>query len=253
MLRSVIVVTLLIPLLAILFGKIENARYVSLPKPKYLGPIHDGAPSSSKAFGRYRKPLPALDYTWVSTSKLFNFVSLKHWDFKSISTQRYFVVAAIANFNYVAQAFVYIIDRTDRQKPAYQYASRSVLAQAIKEQAKSSVDGCTHFEQSPSEYVRLCYNQQANVYEVNASVPFNDGFQVSLDFTIDYSSEKDASMVLLYPVERTRPAYTHKGAGLPSRGHISLGDTSTKEDLLDGVGSMDWTLAYSERISRWKW
>jgi hypothetical protein len=249
MFRFIVIFTISVPLIAILFGIIENAQYVSLSKPKYLGPILNRLPSKSNEFGRYTKPFPLIDYSWVSSSKLFNFVTLKHWDFKSISTEHYFIVAAIGNFNYLANAFVYVIDR---EKQVYQYASKSILAQAIKEQANSSIDGCTHFYKSSLEYIRLCYNKQEKVYEIDANVPMNDGLQVSFDFKIDFSSEKDQSMVLLYPVEENRPAYTHKIAGLPSRGQIDMGNNN-KINLIDGVSSIDWTLAYSERLSRWKW
>jgi len=172
------------------------------PKSKHLGPIQDRFPSKSNEFGRYTKPFSVIDYSWVSSSKLFNFIALKHWDFKSISTPRYFIVAAIGNFNYIANAFVYVIDRTNREKQFYQYASRSISAQAIKEQAKSSIDGCTHFYHSPSEYIRLCYNKNEKVYEIDANVPMNNDLQISFDFKIEFSSEKDQSMVLVYPVEK---------------------------------------------------
>ncbi|CAF3754999.1 unnamed protein product [Adineta steineri] len=252
MFRFIVIITILIPLLAILFGIIENVQYVSLPKPKYLGAIINHSPLKSNEFGRYIKPFSAIDYSWVSSSKLSNFFTLKHWDFKSISTERYFIVAAIANFNYIAQAFIYVVDRKNPDKPFYQYSSRSILALAIKEQAKSSIDGCTHFYQSSSEYIRLCYNKHEQAYEVDVNVPINDGLQISFDYKINFSSEQDQSMALVYPVEITRPAYTHKVAGLPSRGQISIGNDN-KYDLINGVSSMDWTLAYSERLSRWKW
>jgi len=252
MFRFIVIVTSLVPLLAILFGIIENARYVSLPKPKYLGPIQDRSPSKSNEFGCYKKPLSIIDYSWVSSSKLFDYIALKHWHFKSISTPHYFIVAAVANFNYIANAFVYVIDRTNREKQFYQYASRSILAQTIKEQAKSSIDGCTHFYRSSSEYIRLCYNKNEKVYEIDANVPMNDGLQISFDFKIEFSSEKDQSMVLVYPVGENRPVYTHKIASLPARGKINIGNNN-EEELLDGISSMDWTLGYSERLSRWKW
>jgi len=249
--RLVLIITVLVALSAILFGAIENAQYISLPKPKYLGPIQDRFPLKTNEFGRYTKPLSVIDYSWISSSKLFDFIALKHWDFKSVSTSRYFIVAAMANLNYIASAFVYVVDRTNQKKLFYHYDSRSVLAWAIKEQAKSSLDGCTYFYQSSSEYIRLCYNKTEKVYEIDANVPMNDGLQVSLDFKIEFSSEKDQSMVLLYPVKEDRPAYTHKIATLPARGKVSIGNND-KEDL-DGLSSIDWTLAYSERLSRWKW
>jgi len=252
MFRYIVIFTILVPLIAILFGIIENAQYVSLSKPKYLGPILNRLPSKSNEFGRYTKPFPIIDYSWVSSSKLFNFVTLKHWDFKSISTERYFIVAAIANFNYLANAFVYVIGRTNREKQVYQYASKSILAQAIQEQATSSMDGCTHFYKSSLEFIRLCYNKQEKVYEIDANVPMNDGLQISFDFKIEFSNEKDQSMVLVYPVGENRPVYTHKIASLPARGKINIGNNN-EEELLDGISSMDWTLGYSERLSRWKW
>jgi hypothetical protein len=252
MFRFIVIVTILVPLLAILFGVIEHIRYVSLPKPKYLGPIQDRRPSKTNEFGRYTKPFSVIDYSWVSSSKLFDFTVLKHWDFKSISTSRYFIVAALANFNYIAHGFVYVIDRTNRDKQFYQYASRSLLAQAIREQANSSIDGCTLFYQSSSEYIRLCYDKKEKTYQVDVNVPMNENLQIAVDFKIDYSIEKDRSMVLVYPVEENRPAYTHKIAGLPAQGKISIG-SGNQEEFLDGISSMDWTFAYSERLSRWKW
>ena len=251
MLRLFAIVAILVPLLAVLFGVIENARYVTFPKSKHLGPIRDRQPLKTNQFGRYTKPLSVIDYSWVLSSKLFDFIALKHWDFKSISTSHYFVVAAIANFNYVANAFVYVIDRTNREEQFYQYASRSILAKTIKEQAKSSIDGCTYFYQSPLEYIRLCYNTKDKVYEIDANVPMSNSVQVSLDFKIEFSSEKSQSMVLVYPVEETRPAYTHKIAALPAQGKINIANNS--EAFLDGVSSIDWTLGYPARLSRWIW
>lgn len=241
-----------VALVAVLLSLVEQNQYVSWPKPDSLGPIRDRLPAHSNEFGRYTKPLSTIDYSWVSSSKAFDFVALKHWDYKSVSTSRYFIVAAMANLNYVANAFVYIVDRTDRQKPFYQYAARSVLAQSIGEQAKSSIDGCTHFNRSSSEFILLCYNQQARRYEMKANVPVNGGQQVAFDIQIEYSTKTQQSMVLLYPVTATRPAYTHKIGALTAHGTIEIGDQ--KEELLrDGLGSIDWTLAYSERLSRWKW
>lgn len=252
MLRFIAVTTVFVPLCAILFGIIENARYVQLPKPKNLGPIQDRAPSKTDDYGRFTKPLAAIDYSWVSSSKLFNFATLKHWDFKSISTSHHFIVVAIANFNYMANVFVYVIDRSKGEKQIYQYEARSILAQAIEEQAKSSIDGCTHFYRSPSEYIRLCYNKKEKVYEIDANVPMKEGHQISFDAKIEYSNEKDQSLALLYPVETTRPAYTHKVAALPARGNIQI-DNNKKEELLDGLASIDWTLGYPERQCSWKW
>lgn len=251
MFRFIAVITILVPLVAVLFGIIEDTQYSSSPKPKYLGPIQDHSPLKTNEFGRFIKPAATLDYSLTSSSKVFDFVALKHWDFKSISTENYFIGVAIANFNYIATAFVYIVDRTKREHQFYQYSSKSILAQAIQEQAKSSIDGCTSYNRSSAEYMRFCYNTKEKVYEVNANLPINSNSQASFDFKIDFSNEKDQSMVLVYPVEETRPVYTHKVAGLSSRGKIKINDY--EDSLTNGISSIDWTFGYSERVSRWKW
>ena len=250
MFRLVVITTVIVLLIAIGIALIEDVRYVSSPKPKYLGSIQDRCPATSNEFGRYTKPLPVLDYSWVPSSKLFNYTALKQWDFKSVSTARYFIAAAIADFNYVAHGFVYVIDRSSRDKSFYQYESRSLLARTIQDQARSSIDGCTHFYHSSSEYIRLCYDQTEKAYRIDLNVPMKNNVQISVDCKINYSNEKDRSMVLLYPVENDRPAYTHKIAGLLAQGHINIGN---EKSSLDGISSMDWTLAYSERVSQWQW
>jgi len=252
MLRLIAFTTLAVPILAILFGVIEDAQYISRPKPKSLGAIQDRRPSKTDDFGRFTKPLDIIDYSWVSSSKLFNFTAFKHWDFRSICTSKYYIGVAIADFNYIGNAFFYIIDRTDPNKKFYQYASKSILAQAITEQAGSSISGCTQYYKSSTEYIRFCYNKDKKIYEVDASVPIDNDLQVAFNFQFEYSDTNGQSMVLIYPVEQDRPVYTHKLAALPAHGKIKIGNNE-QEILANGLSNLDWTLGYSERVTIWKW
>jgi hypothetical protein len=251
--RSIVVLSIVVVCIAILLSIVEDKQYdKNRNRPEYLGPIRNRRPINTQEFGRYNKPLSNIDFSWVSSSKIFNFISLKHWIYVSISTQRYFIVAAIADLNYFANAFVYIIDRTDREKSVYVYAAQSILARSIEERANSSIDGCTHFYRSSSESIRICYNTQESRYELKGHVPMNDNLQVSFDCQIDFSCEKDQSMVLLYPVDVTRPAYTHKLSALSARGQLRFSNENVMT-FDDGLSSLDWTLGYAERVCRWKW
>ena len=251
--RSFIGIPILVAAIAVLFGLYEDANELNVSsRPDYLGPIHDRSPKDSQEFGRYTSPLAKIDYSWVSSSPLADFFTFKHWDFKSIATKRYFIVAAIAHFNYIANAFVYVIDRESPTQEIYQYAVQSALAAGVTERANSSIDGCTQFYRSDAEYIRLCYEPKQKSYRIKFTVPMQNGVQISADGRLEYSSVNDQSLALLFPVNANRPVYTHKIAGLSGRGRIRIGDNE-EETFDDAFGSIDWTLGYPARICRWKW
>ncbi len=133
------------------------------------------------------------------------------------------IVSTIVNLNYVANAFAYIYDRINQK--LYHYTTQSLLAIEIKEQAISSISGCTYFRRSPWEYIRHCYNPQEKRYEINGKLPMNNTVPVEYNFQINYSTDQDQSMVLLYPIKEDRPAYTHKAATLSAQGSIKIGNT----------------------------
>ena len=249
---SIVLSPLAIALVAIFAGFIEQTMYTSLPKSNHLGPIRHTSPLNTSDFGRFTKPLKHIDYNWVSVSAWHNFFSLKHWDYKSVITERYFIVAAIAHFNYIATTFVYIVDRTAQNKKCYQYSSRSLLASSIEHRASSSIEGCTVFMRSSSEYVRLCYESENHQYLIQANVPSVTGDHLFLDIKIPFSVDLNPSMVLLYPVQIDRPVYTHKIATLPAHGKIRIGQEQ-EELLMNGLSTIDWTFGYPERVCRWKW
>lgn len=231
-----------------------NDNYTPLSKSKFLGPIQEGSPKYSSHFGRFTKPLKVIDFSSVTTSSLYNFTALKFWDFKSITTKKYFIAVGIANLNYISTAFVYVIDRSDTSRSSiYQYSSKCIFAQDIQEQAYSSIgNGYTKFEHSSDEWILSCYNKFKEMYEINGTILTEKNQKISFYFNIEYSVDKNPSMALIYPVEENQPVYTHKFAGLPSSGKLRIGN-GEEEDLIDGLGTMDWTLGYPERVCQWKW
>uniref|UniRef100_A0A914PW33 Uncharacterized protein n=1 Tax=Panagrolaimus davidi TaxID=227884 RepID=A0A914PW33_9BILA len=245
--------TLFIPVLIAIYY-IQSNTYVPLPKSNFLGPLQLGSPKNSTNFGRFSKPLEIIDFSWVTSSEFFNFTSLKFWDFKSVTTQKYFIAVAIANLNYISTAFVYVIDKSDKsQSKIFQYSSKSFFAHAIKEQTFSSVEnGCTKFFQSSDEWLWICFNKEKQMYEINGTVVTEKNQKLQFNFEIDYSIEIHPSMALIYPVKVNQPVYTHKTAGLPASGKLRIGNAE-EEKLLEGLGAMDWTFGYPERICQWKW
>ncbi|CAF2564849.1 unnamed protein product [Rotaria sp. Silwood2] len=249
MMKNLLIIIVSLLLIIDNFGLSTTALFFSSWKPKNLGPIRDGPPSAPNDYGRYKKPFYVIDFSWVSPL-LVDFFSLKNWDFKSISTPTYFIGVSIVNLNYEANAFLYVIDRTNANQ-IYKYSSKSILAIAIKEKAKSSINGCTHYRQSDTEYIRLCYNSVEKVFHIEAVVPINGGIHLSLNCKMQFFQDTDDSMVLLYPIRQYRPAYTHKIAARPVKGTLKIDNQN--EQLIDGLGSGDWTLGFFEHTTTWKW
>ncbi|CAF4248393.1 unnamed protein product, partial [Adineta steineri] len=179
------------------------------PNPNNFGQIKETAPANSKDYGRFKKPLSIVDFSWVSPA-LCNFVTEKNWHFISISTPQYFIVSTIINLNYIANAFVYVYDITNGE--LYNYTTNSILAVDIKERTKSSISG------------------------------------LSFAFQINYSSVSDQSLVLLYPFKPTQPAYTHHLATQPTQGTMKIGNI-LPESSFTGLSTTDWTLAYQKRVT----
>ncbi|CAF1435611.1 unnamed protein product [Adineta steineri] len=208
------------------------------PNPDNLGQIKDSAPASSKDYDRFKKPLPVVDFSWVSPA-LCNFVTEKNWHFISIPTPQYFIVSTIINLNYIANVFVYVYDLTNGD--LYNYTTNSILAVDIKERTNSSISGCTVFNRSSSEYVSHCYNQQENRYEINVNVTTNNSIQVLFAFQINYSTVSDQSLVLLYPFKPTQPAYTHHLATRPTQGTMKIGNILPESSFTGLIQAQDIT------------
>jgi hypothetical protein len=70
---------------------IIKMEFLDLSKSNYLGPIEDTSPANSKDYGRFKKPLSTIDFSWVSPA-LCTYVTRKHWNFVSVSTPNYLIV-----------------------------------------------------------------------------------------------------------------------------------------------------------------
>ena len=67
---------------------------------------------------------------------------------------------------------------------------------------------------------------------------------------IDLRMEEDGGVESVHPSGRAGYVWTRKQAGIPARGEIVVGG---RRIALDGLGVIDDTAGYHQRVTRWRW
>lgn len=188
------------------------------------------------AFGRYRHPIPE-PFFGTSLRQRFR---LKEWHYCSVMTDRWFVAFGLVQLGYVANAFLYLVDR-ERPEPAHEFEAMAPLGLGTRF-APSSIDGSTRFRHRGGRI----------------EIVYDEGWQTRIDLKVEgkrltgsYLVEPQESLALLHPLGPDRAAYTHKAAALPTAGLLTFGDQRISLD--GGLANLDWTRSLADRETRWKW
>ncbi|ELR11908.1 uncharacterized protein ACA1_274970 [Acanthamoeba castellanii str. Neff] len=183
-------------------------------------------------WGRYKQALPLPDVAAPSWR-------LKQWHYHSINNGRWFVGMAIVNLGYLANAWVYLMDKQSRSTSC-EYRALVPLSFGLSF-ADSSVEGTTSWKSRGNRMViQADQGQNEGGYAVELHVTIN-GTVFDGRCTI---AKPEESLALLYPLEgptRQRAAYTHKAAGMPVEGSFRWGDEELRFTKADSFATMDWT------------
>ncbi len=192
------------------------------------------------AFGRYRTPILDPSFPIGSLRRL----RLKQWHYTSIATDRFFVAFGLVQLQYVANIFVYLVDR-ERPDPPALYERLAPFGLGLS-MAESSISGTTRFRHK-GDRVEIAYDDS---YHLRVDVGLEGGAGPSR-LKLSGGFELAESLALLHPLAPERPAYTHKAAGLRCHGTLSFGDH--RVDLKDALATLDWTRSMADRHTTWKW
>lgn len=189
---------------------------------------------SGWAFGRYRHPIadPSLGKT--------NRWRTKEWHYHSVVSDEWFLGVALVQLGYVANAFLYLVERAAPAKRR-EHEALSPLGRALSF-APSSVRGETLWQRG-RERIAMRYREGWSL-ELDLRL---DGERLSGEIQI----EPRESLAVAFPLAPDRPAYTHKAGGLPARGALQLGARDI--DLCGALATLDWTRSLARRHTRWKW
>lgn len=189
------------------------------------------------AFGRYRAPIPDPDLGVTGLRRWRQ----KEWHYSALTTDRWFVGFGLVQLGYVANAFVYAVDRQQPARPL-EHEALSPLGTALRF-APSSVAGSTRWRRGADE---LSIRWDGRGWHVRMDIPL-EGTRLRGEAHMG----AEECMALLHPLGPNRPAYTHKAAALPLEGRLTFGGTPM--DLDGGLASIDWTRSMALRETTWKW
>jgi len=192
------------------------------------------------AFGRYRTPIVEPTFHLPGMKRL----RLKEWHYSSIVTPRFFVAFGLVQLRYIANAFVYFVDR-ERPDPPALYEHILPLGRGLS-MAPSSVAGKTRYQHKQNR-IEIAYDDS---YRLSLDVGLEGGpgpgrLKILGGFALD------DSLALLHPLAPGRPAYTHKAAAMRCHGTLSFGDH--RVDLKNALATVDWTRSLANRHTTWKW
>jgi hypothetical protein len=224
------------------------------------------ATATTSQYGVWRRASPLANVTREPAS-LLDKLRLKEWNYVSVSTERFFVGAALVKFSYIADVFLYVIDKQNPQLGKLEYTARMPLGIGL-DIAPSSLQGCSKWgappkkegvQQNSSPWIQLCAKMEGG-WRVRANVPLYSAGQeqqrVPFQMDLEFGASGDDALALVYPLggDAERRAYTHKGAALVDKGWLRLGGAEADPVAAEGgAAALDWTRSLALHHTRWRW
>eukprot|EP00511_Aplanochytrium_stocchinoi_P002171 CAMPEP_0204831148 /NCGR_PEP_ID=MMETSP1346-20131115/9991_1 /ASSEMBLY_ACC=CAM_ASM_000771 /TAXON_ID=215587 /ORGANISM="Aplanochytrium stocchinoi, Strain GSBS06" /LENGTH=423 /DNA_ID=CAMNT_0051961943 /DNA_START=135 /DNA_END=1406 /DNA_ORIENTATION=- len=211
----------------------------------------------SISFGRFRNPTHEIKFS-SDVYRENQFFKLKRWHYMAVNFENYFFAAAIVQLNYIADVFVYVVDKRKRNEKV-EYHTQRPLGFGVKF-APGSMNGCSFVTKSwfSTEIgLKICYKQEG-YWEIETDVlgySDFDGSAKSIVSNIRVKRATNDALAFTFPLGASplRPAYVHKGAGMKAKGYLSIGEGGDIQQEIKGSSGIDWTHALALHHTQWKW
>eukprot|EP01134_Creolimax_fragrantissima_P001015 CFRG1015T1 len=204
----------------------------------------------SYKLGRYTRPFKSVEYPVTDVS--YPWLTLKRWAYYSVATTTHSFTFAIVQVNYASVAFAYMVDLHSKQMFEY---SALVPFGLTTNMSPSSIEGCSSFTAWNSS-MEVCFDKRKKAWIIKADVrAYSKQNHEARHIVADYEMVMgdSESLVMHFPLANNpyRPAYTHKLAGAPANGILTV--DGKQNNIENGLGSVDWTKSMAMRRTEWNW
>ncbi len=193
-------------------------------------------------FGRYTQPIAEPSIAGLGRRARLR---TKRWHYVALTTERHYVAVAVVDLGFAGHGFAYVVDRVTGAAHEYACVAGEQLLRPAAHMAPSSVSGVTRWRRGDAE---IAITASAAGWTVTLDVPAGDQ-RLSGEAQVRRPPGSEC-LALVHRFGPKQPAYTHKEAGLPAVVDLRLGPTAITGDAL---ASLDWTLGWLPRDTRWKW
>lgn len=213
---------------------------------KLIGP--DGQPQ----YGRFNQTFAEInyqDFQFCDTmdkpaSRLHTHFGFNQFHFISLHNQDYTLACAIANVQYVANAFVYLFEHQTGQMHPYSFMQPLGLR---CKQSNRPFSGESRFRKGNATF-NVAAKQHPDRYELQVAIGKDIRIAATLSEPDDYEST-----VVCTRAGYNGWAFTQKHTALEVDGNIKWKQLNIS--LTDGqfVGSSDWSCGFMRRETAWNW
>ena len=175
---------------------------------------------------------------------------LKEWHYASVVTADWFLAFAVVQVGYVANLFVYWLDRSDPAR-LWQCEELSPLGQAL-DFGPSSLSGETVWQRKDQRVAitSSCGQDGRGRWHVELDLQLQQPGHRARRLQAQLDMQGSEALALVHRLASGNTAYTHKECGQLCTGALSLGSANY---AVQGLASLDWTRSHAERVTRWKW
>lgn len=170
----------------------------------------------------------------------------KRWNYWAAQTEHYFFAAGLADLDYAATAFVYLVDlrrkRVIEQSTVTPFGLGVTLGEHVRSTASFRNRRITYSETHEEELTSLlvtCDN-------------FHEGDRLSAALRIIYPDNFDTLGVVV-PMDHEHFQYTSKHVAVPLAGRIRLGRNEIPFEGVDAFATFDFGRGVWPRNTVWNW
>ncbi len=170
----------------------------------------------------------------------------KRWNYWCIQTEKYFLATGIADLEYAATAFVYLVDI--RRKTVIERTAVSPFGRGITlgEHVRS-------FAQYRGKRITFSESHDENVVSLLVTCDDFDGeARLSAAMRIIYPEPFDTLGVVV-PMDHRHFQYTSKHVAVPVAGRVRIGRTEIPFEGVDAFATLDFGRGVWPRKTAWNW
>jgi hypothetical protein len=170
----------------------------------------------------------------------------KRWNYWCVQTEKYFLAAGVADLEYAATAFVYLVDI--RRKTVVEHSAVSLFGRGatLGEHVRS-------FAAFRSKRITFSESHDENVVSLLVTCDDFDGdARLSAAMRIIYPDDFDTLGVVV-PMDHRHFQYTSKHIAVPVAGRVRIGRNEIPFEGVDAFACLDFGRGVWPRRTSWNW
>ncbi|MBI2565914.1 MAG: DUF2804 domain-containing protein [Candidatus Schekmanbacteria bacterium] len=192
-------------------------------------------------------PPTIVPFSWLG--RALRKLRLKHWQFVSVTSPSLFMGIGAVSLHFVSAAFAYVYLKEEKRYEEFSAVAPLALGTTYGGRPDS---GETSFS-TPFMNVRFASDCVRHVREISVDAR-KSSLRLRASLVVsELPSWSSEALNLVSDLGGGRPSFTFKAVGAPASGGVFLGKEHFPVRAGEALACVDWTTAYSTRVTTWNW